>query len=84
MPSLNVTVELGAGVEDIIVILLVMDRSSKRVSKHALGQRGQLVRRVLLEVGGGGGDVGIGVLELIKLIFGCAKPVSQVSREMRV
>lgn len=36
MPSLNIAAELLAGVEDTIVVVLVVKRASNRVSEHAL------------------------------------------------
>lgn len=70
MPSLNVAFELGARVENIVVEILVMHGSRQRITKHALCQRGKLVRGVVAEEGGGGSVVRIGVAEDVELVFG--------------
>lgn len=77
MPSLNVAAELLAGVEDAIVVILVVKRPSEGVSKHPLCQRRQRIDRVVLQEsrGVGGGPFGGGMVarcaELIELILGC-------------
>lgn len=49
VPSLNVAAELLAGVEDAVVVVLVMERPSDRVSEHPLRQWRQGVDRIRLQ-----------------------------------
>lgn len=54
MPALNITSELGADVEDFIVVVVVMDCSSYAVSEHAFLEWRKFCVRMLLQEGGGG------------------------------
>lgn len=75
MPSLDIAAELLAGVEDTVVVILVMKGTSNRVSEHALRYRWKALCFVCLEEsrGMGGGSFGCGMVswstELVELIF---------------
>ena len=55
VPAFNITRKLGACVEDVVVVFLVVDGTGERVAEHSFSQGGELVRGVLLEVCGWGG-----------------------------
>jgi hypothetical protein len=52
MPPFNIASELLAGVEDAIVIILVVDGPSERITKHAFCHRRQRIDWIRLEEGG--------------------------------
>ncbi len=49
MPSLYSAIELRAGIEYAVVILLVMNRPRDAVPKHAFGQAGQGIDGVIAQ-----------------------------------
>lgn len=77
MPSLDVAAELLTVIKDAVVIVLIMEWSRNRVSKHALRQGGQRVDGVILEEGRSmrGRALRGGMLswsaELVEFILGC-------------
>lgn len=76
MPAFNAAVELLAGVEDAVEVVLVVDCACDAVAKHALGQTGQGVDGVLAQESGGPTRVPLrsGVClrrpELVELVLG--------------
>ena len=77
MPPFYVALKLGARVEDIIEVVLVVNRPCQTISEHPLGQGWQRLRGIFAKVGGGRprGLVLWG-LELEELVLGCAERVS--------
>lgn len=53
MPPFNSTAELGACVEDAVVVFLVVDGSRDAISEHAFGKTWKRVYGVLAQEDGG-------------------------------
>lgn len=76
MPALDLTAELFAGIENPVIVVLVVDRPRQAVPKHALCQWWQSLYRVLLQKGCRRRGLvfrrvmGSGCAELVELIFG--------------
>lgn len=81
MPPFNIASELLAGIEDTIVVILVVERPSDRITKHAISHRWQRIDWIRLEEGGRcrcalfGGSVVARRAELVEFIFGWVKAV---------
>lgn len=69
VPALDVAGEAGTRVVHVVVPVLVVDGAVERVAEHALGQGGQLMRRVLQEEAGRGGRVAVWVAEGVEFVF---------------
>lgn len=76
MPAFDAASEIGAGVEDAIVVFLVVHWPGQAVTKHTLGQGRQLMGRVVPQKCGGRGGIafagvlGDGGLELVEFVLG--------------
>src|SRR4051812_28118742 len=59
VPSLYSTIELFTRIEDTIVVILILYRSSQTISEHAFGQRREGVDRVIAQECRGRGGVSL-------------------------
>jgi hypothetical protein len=81
MPSFNIASELLAGVKDAIVVILVVDGPSERITKHAFCHRRQCIDWIRPEEGGRcrcalfGGNVVARRAELVEFILRWVKSV---------
>lgn len=81
MPPFNIASELLAGVENTIVVILVVEGPSDRITKHSFGHRRQCIDWVRLEEGGCcrcalfGASVVARRAKLVKLILRWVKSV---------
>jgi len=76
VPTFNATIKLIAGVEDTVVVILIVCRPGQAVTEHTFSQGWKCIDWIRLQKAGSGGGIAFGGgfalrdTELIEFVFG--------------